>query len=80
MKKAKAAGVLANPGIAREFVSVAQAEEMTSVSRWTWRVRAYRGDIASVKCGRRLLIPMSEIRRCMSEGLRPRVDNDGSRA
>jgi hypothetical protein len=54
-----------------EFVSVVEAETMTGRSRWSWRQDAYRGRIASSKVGTRLLIPVSEIRRVLNEGMRP---------
>lgn len=57
-----------------EYVGVADAEATTGLSRWTWRAWAYSGKIASVKAGRRLLIPVAEIRRIMAEGTRPRVE------
>jgi hypothetical protein len=56
-----------------EYVGVAEAEAMTSRSRWSWRRDAYNGTIASVKIGSRLLIPVSEIHRVISENTRPRV-------
>ena len=56
-----------------EYLSVADAESMTGLSRWTWRSWAYSGRIASVKAGRRLLIPIVEIRRVIGEGTRPRI-------
>jgi len=59
-----------------ELVGVDTAEIMTSISRWTWRAWAYSGKIASVKAGRRLLIPVAEIRRVIAEGTRPRVRGD----
>jgi hypothetical protein len=59
--------------VEREYVGVAEAQDMTTRSKWTWRRDAYEGKIASVKVGRRLLIPVSEIRRVMAEGLRPRL-------
>jgi len=59
--------------VEREYVGVDDAEVLSGRSRWTWRRDAYEGKIASVKVGRRLLIPMSEIRRIMAEGLRPRL-------
>lgn len=59
----------------RRFVSVAEAEEITGISRWSWRAWSYSGKVASVKAGgtkrARLLIPVSEIDRIMNEGLRP---------
>jgi hypothetical protein len=57
-----------------EFVSVDQAEILTGVSKWTWRSYAYRGKVESCKVGARLLIPISEVRRCLDEGRRPRAD------
>jgi hypothetical protein len=57
-----------------EFVGVVDAEIVSGLSRWTWRAWAYSGRVASVKAGRRLLIPMAEIRRVMAEGSRPRAE------
>jgi len=57
-----------------EYVSVDQAEILTGVSKWTWRAYAYKGAVESCKVGARLLIPITEIRRCLAEGRRPRVD------
>jgi hypothetical protein len=59
--------------VAREYLGVDEAQTVTGRSKWTWRRDAYEGKIASVKVGRRLLIPVSEIRRVMAEGLRPRL-------
>lgn len=56
-----------------EYLSVADAETFSGLSRWTWRAWAYSGRVASVKAGRRLLIPVTEIRRVMADGMRPRV-------
>jgi len=60
--------------IEREYLGVDDAETLSGRSRWTWRRDAYAGKVASVKLGRRLLIPMSEIRRVMAEGYRPAVE------
>jgi excisionase family DNA binding protein len=57
----------------RKLVSVAEAENMTGVSRWTWRRWAYDGRISSTKLGTRLLIPVDEIERLVTEGTRHRV-------
>src|SRR3974377_587268 len=57
--------------IAREFVSFKEAKEITGISDWTWREWAEIGKCASVKIGHRILIPVSEIQRLFSEGLRP---------
>jgi hypothetical protein len=56
-----------------EYMGVDNAEILSGLSRWTWRAWAYSGKVASVKVGRRLLIPVTEIRRVMAEGTRPRV-------
>ena len=56
-----------------ELLSVQGAETMTGRSRWSWRRDAYEGKIASVKLGARLLIPVTEIRRVIAEGMRPRL-------
>ena len=56
-----------------QLLGVAEAERLTGVSRWTWRRWAYDGKIASVKLGKRLLIPGSEIERLVSENTRPRL-------
>jgi predicted site-specific integrase-resolvase len=49
----------------------------TGLSVWTWRRWAYDGKIASVKAGKRLLIPASEVERIMREGLRPALAASG---
>lgn len=65
-----------------DYLGVADAEALTNVSRWTWRRWAYDGKVASVKLGKRLLIPMAEITRLVEENTRPRLsaglpkDND----
>lgn len=56
-----------------EYVGVAGAEDLTGISRWTWRRWAYDGKIASVKLGKRLLIPCAEISRLVAENTRPRL-------
>lgn len=54
-----------------EYVGVDGAERMTGISRWTWRRMVYDNRIGSTKVGKRLLIPVSEIRRVLAEGYRP---------
>jgi Helix-turn-helix domain len=68
------AAIFAKSAVEREYASVAEAEQLTGISRWTWRQMAYSGRVASSKVGRRLLIPISEIRRVLSEGMRPRIE------
>lgn len=63
--------------ITREFVSVKEAKALTGISDWTWREWADYGKCASVKIGSRLLIPVSEIHRLLSEGLRPACRGTG---
>lgn len=57
-----------------QYLGVAEAEVRTGVSRWTWRRWAYDGKIASVKLGKRLVIPTSEIQRVIDRGMRPAVE------
>lgn len=59
--------------VEQELLSVQDAEIMTGRSRWSWRRDAYEGRITSVKLGTKLLIPISEIRRLVAEGTRPRL-------
>jgi len=61
-----------------ELVSVSDASIISGLSPWTWRAWAYSGRVSSVKAGRRLLIPISEIRRVIVEGTRPRVASSGA--
>jgi hypothetical protein len=61
-----------------EYFGVDEAEILTGRSRWSWRKDAYSGRIASVKIGRRLLIPKREIDRVMSEGYRPALGGESS--
>ena len=56
-----------------ELLGMAEAEAMTGRSRWSWRRDCYSGAVASVKIGRRLFVPMSEVRRIIEENTRPRV-------
>jgi predicted site-specific integrase-resolvase len=62
-----------NAGMKRQFLSVVEAEEVTGISRWTWRRWAYAGRCESVKCSTRLLLPVAEIERIMAESTRPRA-------
>ena len=59
-----------------EYLGVDEAEMMTGRSKWSWRKDCYSGRIASVKCGRRLLIPLSEIRRVLAAGTRPAINGE----
>jgi excisionase family DNA binding protein len=61
----------------RQFVSVADAEAKTGVSKWTWRRWALDGKIGSVKLGKRLLIPIAEIDRFVAKNTRLAADQRG---
>jgi excisionase family DNA binding protein len=56
-----------------EYLGVEQAAALTSMSIWFWRRKAYNGTVSSVKIGRRLLIPRTEIERLVTENTRPRI-------
>ena len=62
-----------------EYVGVDGAEALSGLSCWTWRRYSYKRKVASVKVGKRLLIPISEIRRVMAAGLRPALENKNGR-
>lgn len=71
MARLKAAPQADQAGLgAGQYVSVDRAEELTSISAWTWRKWCYTRRVASTKPGRRLLIPYGEIQRIMQEGYR----------
>lgn len=61
--------------VSQEFFSVVDAGKYTGSSPWTWRQMAYRGKVASVKLGTRLLIPRAEVERVMRQGTRPARDS-----
>lgn len=56
------------------LLGVNKAEAIYGVSRWTLRRWAYDGKIASIKLGRRLLIPVAELERLVAEGTRPALE------
>jgi excisionase family DNA binding protein len=56
-----------------DLLGVDEAQARTGVSKWTWRRWAYDGKIDSVKLGRRLLIPTTEIDRLIGDNTRPRL-------
>jgi hypothetical protein len=55
-----------------ELLGMVDAEAMTGRSRWSWRRDCYSGAVAGVKIGRRLFVPISEVRRVITENTRPR--------
>ena len=72
-RTSRGGGTDSNHAIEREYLGVGEAEVLTGISRWTWRSYAYKGVVESVKVGKRLLIPLAEIRRILAEGCRPRL-------
>jgi len=56
-----------------ELLGMEEAEIMTGRSRWSWRRDCYSGAVASVKIGRRLFVPIAEVRRVIAESTRPRL-------
>ena len=56
-----------------ELLPVKNFAARLGVSVWTARGWCYRGTVASVKIGRKLLVPAGEVHRMISENLRPRV-------
>ena len=59
-----------------ELLGMDEVEAMTGRSRWSWRRDCYSGAVASVKIGRRLLLPISEVRRVIKESTRPRLGSN----
>jgi hypothetical protein len=59
-----------------EYLTVAELEAITGKSRWSWRRMCYDGRIASVKLGKSLLVPVSELERLMAENTRPSVQEE----
>jgi Helix-turn-helix domain len=60
--------------VQREYVSPREAQTMTGIAPYTWRRYALEGRIGSTKFGRKVLIPVSEIRRVLSESYRPALE------
>ena len=59
------------------LMTVDDSATLTGLSVWTVRQMAYKGRVASVKLGRRLMIPVAELRRVILESTRPRADGLG---
>jgi len=59
--------------ISPAYLSVAEAEAYSGISRWTWRRWCYDGRVSSVKLGKRLVVPVAEIQRLVTQGTRPRL-------
>ena len=45
------------------------------VSVWTARGWCYKGTVASVKIGSKLLVPVGEVERIIAENMRPRLQD-----
>jgi excisionase family DNA binding protein len=58
----------------QQLIGVDEAERIYGLSRWTFRRMAYDGRIASVKLGRRLLLPVSEIEKLVRASTRPALE------
>lgn len=65
---------MAERTVEAKLYGVQEAQELTGISRWTWRRWAYDGRVASVKLGKRLLIPASEIQRLVAQNTRPALE------
>lgn len=59
-----------------QLIGVEEAEQLYGLSRWTFRRWAYTGKIASVKMGKRLLLPIADLQRLVAEGTRPALKRD----
>ena len=64
---------MADPAVEKNYWSVDDAASYSGLSKWFWRRKVYSGAVESVKAGTRLLIPVSEIHRVLSNGKRPRL-------
>lgn len=65
--------VVASEKPKREYLSPEECAEVYGGSKWTWRQRAYRGAIATVKNGSRLMFARSELDKYMAKNTRPAV-------
>jgi len=57
-----------------DLLTIDRTAQRLSLSAWTIRGYVRAGKLASVKIGRRVLIPTSEIYRLVGENLRPSVE------
>lgn len=58
-----------------ELLPVKNFAARLGVSIWTARGWCYRRTVASVKIGSKLLVPVGEIDRIISENMRPRLQD-----
>ena len=57
------------------FLTIQRFAEHFEISTWTAREWCLRGRVASVKIGRKILIPASELRRLVDDNTRPAVQS-----
>jgi predicted site-specific integrase-resolvase len=57
-----------------ELLPVKSFAARLGVSVWTARGWCYRGTVASVKIGSKLLVPIGEVERIIGENMRPRIE------
>lgn len=57
--------------VAPKALPVATFASMLGISVWTARRMAYTGTIASLKLGKKLLIPAGEVDRLLASNIRP---------
>jgi predicted site-specific integrase-resolvase len=60
--------------MAPELLPIKSFAARLGVSVWTARGWCYRGTVTSVKIGSKLLVPVGEVARVISEHTRPRLD------
>ena len=65
--------IAARQTVVRQHWNVDECAAYSGLSAWFWRRAAYAGRVESLKAGTRLIIPVSEVERVLSEARRPRV-------
>jgi excisionase family DNA binding protein len=60
----------------QRLLSVKDFGALLGVSLWTIRAWAYKGRVASVKLGARMMIPTTELDRLIAENLRPTLSHE----
>jgi excisionase family DNA binding protein len=61
-----------------ELLPISEFAKRLGISVWTARGWAYRGLISSVKLGKLLQIPASEVGRLVAENFRPALSDDSA--
>jgi hypothetical protein len=57
-----------NRNLEKFSYTLEEAELATGISRWTWRRMALKNLIQFARCGKRVVIPASELRRVVAAG------------